>query len=192
MNPAAASPRPFVQQPWIRVSDQERDSVVQLLHDAYADGRLDDKELDVRVDQTLAARTYAELHSPLRDLVPQARPQPRVQQYRAPASASTGERVAAMIVHWSGYFTFFLAPLIVYLAEGRSNSYLKDQAAQAANFQVTVLLATVVAGVASFLIIPILLIPVIWVAWLVLVLTGGIAAAAGTSFRYPLTLRIFG
>ena len=40
------------------------------------------------------------------------------------------------------------------------------------------------------LVVPALLFPVIWVAWLVLPLAGGIAAAAGTSFRYPLTLRI--
>ena len=193
MNSAAASPGPFVprrgvQQPWVRVSDSERDSVVQLLHDAYADGRLDDKELDVRVDQVLTARTYAELHVPLHDLVPRSRPQPVRPQERAPA-ASGADRAAAMVVHWSGYFTFFLAPLIVYLAEGRSRSYLKDQAAQATNFQLTFLLANIALGVTSVLVLPALLFPVLWVGWLVLVLTGGIAAATGTSFRYPLTLR---
>lgn len=196
MNHAAASPGPFVRQPWIRVSDQERDSVVKVLQEAYADGRLDDRELDLRVDQALGARTYAELYVPTQDLVPPARPYvprqyaPRM-PYRAP-TATTGERVSALIVHWSGYLTFFIAPMIVYLAEGRRQTYLKHQAAQAANFHLTVLIATVVASAASFLVLPVLLLPIIWVAWLVLPFAGGVAAAAGASFRYPLTLRIFG
>lgn len=189
MNPAAASPRPYATQPWMRVSDDERDGVVKHLQEAYAEGRLDDTELDARVDQALAARTYAELHAPLGDLVP--RPQPRV-AYRPPAAVSGGERFAAMVVHWSGYFTSFIAPMIVYLAEGRNPTYLKDQAAQAANFQLTCLIAGVLSISASMLVLPVLLLPVIMIAWLVLGFAGGVAAAAGVSFRYPLTLRIFG
>ncbi|MQA02738.1 MAG: DUF4870 domain-containing protein [Streptosporangiales bacterium] len=184
MYPAATTRGPVVIQPWYRVSDKERDGVVRVLHDAYADGRLDDQELDVRIDQALAARTYGELQLPLRDLLP---PMPVPQA--APVPSGT-ERFAAAIMHLSGYASFFLVPLIVYLVEGRRPTYLREQAAEAANFQLTFLLANIVLGVASVFVLPALLFPVIWVGWLVLNLVGGVASAAGTRFRYPLTLRL--
>jgi uncharacterized Tic20 family protein len=183
----AAAPRPFRPQPWLRVADSDRDKVVEILHEAYADGRLDDAELDARIDRVLVARTYGELEAPLAGLVPPARPRPA--PVPQPLSTSTGERAAALFTHWAGYLTSFLVPLIVYLAEGRRDTFLRAQAAQATNFQLTFLLANITLGVTSFLILPALLFPVIWVAWLVLVFVGGVAAATGTRFRYPLAIR---
>lgn len=185
MHSAATPHGPVVAQPWVRVSDRERDTVVRLLHDAYADGRLDDRELDVRTDQALTARTYSELQVPLHDLVRPA-PPPRVASRCVPGS----DRLAATLTHLSGYAASFVVPLIIYLVEGREQSYLRAQAAQAANFQLTFLLANIVLGVASVLLFPVLLFPIIWVAWLVLPLVGGVASAAGARFEYPLTLRL--
>jgi hypothetical protein len=45
----------------LRASHAEREHVIDTLKTAFADGRLDKDELDGRVGQTLAARTYAEL-----------------------------------------------------------------------------------------------------------------------------------
>jgi Domain of unknown function (DUF1707) len=45
----------------LRASHADREQVIDTLKTAFADGRLDKDELDDRVGQTLAARTYAEL-----------------------------------------------------------------------------------------------------------------------------------
>jgi len=45
----------------LRASHADREHVIDTLKAAFADGRLDKDELDDRVGQTLAARTYAEL-----------------------------------------------------------------------------------------------------------------------------------
>jgi DUF1707 SHOCT-like domain len=45
----------------LRTSHADRERVIDTLKTAFADGRLDKDELDDRVGQTLAARTYAEL-----------------------------------------------------------------------------------------------------------------------------------
>lgn len=42
-------------------SERDRDGVLVRLHTAYAEGLLDDRELDERIDLVLAARTHAEL-----------------------------------------------------------------------------------------------------------------------------------
>ncbi|MFF5259021.1 DUF1707 domain-containing protein [Actinomadura viridis] len=48
-------------EPAPRASDQDRDRVLVRLHIAYAEGRLDDRELDERIALVLAARTHDEL-----------------------------------------------------------------------------------------------------------------------------------
>ena len=67
----------------LRVSDAERDDVVQILTRHHTEGRLDTEEFQDRVDATLRARTRAELAEQLTDL-------PRVTQ-----SARRGRRTFA-------------------------------------------------------------------------------------------------
>jgi hypothetical protein len=55
----------------MRVSDADRDAVVERLREAAAEGRLDLDELDARLDQALTAKTYADL-----DLLTADLPQP--------------------------------------------------------------------------------------------------------------------
>ncbi len=52
----------------IRVGDAERDAVATQLREHYGDGRLTLDELNERLDQTLRARTAADLNAVTRDL----------------------------------------------------------------------------------------------------------------------------
>jgi hypothetical protein len=52
----------------IRASDQERESVVDVLRDAYADGRLTLDEFDERTSAAYAAKTWADLRELTADL----------------------------------------------------------------------------------------------------------------------------
>jgi Domain of unknown function (DUF1707) len=54
--------------PAIRASDRERDAATHRLQDAFAEGRLDDTEFDVRMRSALSARTRADLDGLLADL----------------------------------------------------------------------------------------------------------------------------
>jgi hypothetical protein len=58
----------------MRASDADRDVVLQVLTEAYADGRIDREELDARGAATQAARTLGELLGPLEGLVSTRRP----------------------------------------------------------------------------------------------------------------------
>ncbi|MFP3969081.1 DUF1707 domain-containing protein [Actinomadura fulvescens] len=52
----------------IRIGDAERDTVTTALHDHFAAGRLDQAELDERLDAALAAKTEGDLRTIVRDL----------------------------------------------------------------------------------------------------------------------------
>jgi DUF1707 SHOCT-like domain len=52
----------------IRASDKERDSVVDVLRDAYTDGRLTLEEFDERTSAAYASKTWGDLHELTTDL----------------------------------------------------------------------------------------------------------------------------
>jgi hypothetical protein len=54
----------------LRASDADRDVVLRVLGEAYADGRLNREELDERSDQAASARTLGQLPPLLADLLP--------------------------------------------------------------------------------------------------------------------------
>jgi len=60
----------------LRASHTDREHVIDTLKTAFTDGRLDKDELDDRVAQTFAARTYAELAAVTADLPPGQLPAP--------------------------------------------------------------------------------------------------------------------
>ena len=60
----------------MRASDRDRAVVHDVLASAYAEGRLDREELDERTATVTAAKTYAELLPPIRDLTADAAPVP--------------------------------------------------------------------------------------------------------------------
>lgn len=90
----------------------------------------------------------------------------------------------------------FVGPLVVYLAKKDDDPFIRRQAAEALNFNLSAFIYAVVGGVVLvvliLLIVGLVLIPVAIaaaVAWLVLVILAGIKANAGEDYRYPLTIR---
>jgi hypothetical protein len=74
----------------LRISDSERHQVAEILRQAAGEGRLDMEELDQRLEQTYAARTYADLVPITLDLPAHPHPRPAVR----PAAASAPQVVA--------------------------------------------------------------------------------------------------
>ena len=60
--------RPAVRPEDMRAGDADREKVLERLHQAHVEGRLDVEEFDQRITATLAARTYGELAALTEDL----------------------------------------------------------------------------------------------------------------------------
>lgn len=77
---------------WIRLSDQDRQSAVELFSAAYAVGRLSREQLDERVTAAYSAKTHGELRDLTADLprpaAPTGLPSETVVSGRAPQRAS--------------------------------------------------------------------------------------------------------
>lgn len=159
----------------LRVSDAEREPVIERLQDAYAEGRLDHGEFDLRVHLAMTARTRNDLAAVTRDLTPD----PSAPVKAAPAGGT--DRLLGAAAHAVAIPTLFVGPLLLMLVRGKRSEYVRRQAAEAVNFQVTLLLVTIVTfGIGG------LLYAVTWI----LSVIAAMFALTGDSFRYPWTLRL--
>ena len=120
----------------------------------------------------------------------------------APAATSAGDaRTWAMAAHLSAFvsaaigFTF-VGPLVIYLVKRDEDPFVRRHAAEALNFNLSVLIYAVALAIVLFitllLLVGILLIPFVIIAalaWIVLVIVAGVKASKGEEYRYPLTIR---
>ena len=96
----------------------------------------------------------------------------------------------AMLCHLLGFFTSFIGPLIIWLLKKDEDSFIDQQGKEALNFQITIIIASFVAGLLSFLCIGFLLLPVIGILDLVFVIMACIKSSKGEAYRYPVSIRL--
>jgi uncharacterized Tic20 family protein len=163
----------------LRVSHAEREPVVDRLQQAYAEGRLDKAELDLRLHLAMTAKTRADLDAVLADLTPLPTPPARLPATLEDPTAE--QRLLAALPHVLGIVTLFVGPLVMLCTRARRSPYVRQHIVAALNFQLTLLIVTIVTfgigGIAYA------------VAWIV-ALVAALLAVAGTPFRYPFTLRL--
>ena len=86
----------------------------------------------------------------------------------------------------------FVGPLIVMLVQGPKSRFVRDQAVEALNFNITVLIAVVISVVLGIVTLGLLLIllPIILIVWLVFTIIGAVTANDGRPYRYPINIRM--
>ncbi len=102
-------------------------------------------------------------------------------------SSSTTWAAAA---HWTGILLGFLGPLIVYAAKGSVDPYVRKHAAEALNFQLTLIIGYIVSAILVVALVGLALMPLLWVLSLVFSVQGAAAASRGASYRYPINIRM--
>ncbi|KAB7770071.1 DUF4870 domain-containing protein [Xanthomonas maliensis] len=110
-------------------------------------------------------------------------------------STPSEERTLALAAHLLGTLTAFIGALVIWLVSKDatpSKPFASDQAKEALNFQITVILAYIVAIVLAAISFGILffLPTLVWIANVVFCILGAIKANGGESYRYPFTLRL--
>ena len=103
----------------------------------------------------------------------------------APAS---DERSAAAVAHLAGYVGL-LGPLLVYFLKRDDSAYVEDQAADAVNFQLTLIVAALAGVVTIPVLVGVFVLLGVVVASLVAPAVAAVQASRGEWYRYPLTIR---
>jgi hypothetical protein len=115
------------------------------------------------------------------------------------------ERTWAGAAHWSALVAAFVAlaflgPLVVLIAKGNESAWVRRNAVESLNFQLSVLIygfvggmvavvvAIVTLGIGLLLVIPLAL--AFAGFWLVMTIIAAVKAGNGEDYRYPLTIRM--
>ena len=117
-----------------------------------------------------------------------------------PHNARDDSRGYALAAHLSALSLLigipsFIGPLVIYLVK-KDDPFVRRQAAEALNFNLSFLLYAAVLAIAGLLLLIVLVGILVWllliplgIAWLVLVCIAASRAGQGGDYRYPLTIR---
>jgi hypothetical protein len=106
------------------------------------------------------------------------------------------ERTWAMAAHLSSVLGIWLAflgalgPLVVLLAQGQRSQYVRAQAVEALNFNISVLIYSIVAWALVVVLVGFALLGALFVFWLLFTVIATVKVSNGEPYRYPLTIRL--
>ena len=116
--------------------------------------------------------------------------------HRGSSNMTVGnERILAALCHILSIFTWFIAPLVIYLVAGKDSSLVDHHAKEALNLQLTLFLASIllgpILGILVISIIGIILIPLLIPLGIVIIafnINAAIKANAGEYYSYPIAI----
>jgi uncharacterized Tic20 family protein len=79
---------------------------------------------------------------------------------------------------------------VIWLIKRDQSAFIADQAKEALNFNISVVLAGSVCAILVFVFIGILLGVALFIYWLAMTIIAGIKASEGVQYRYPVALRL--
>ena len=124
--------------------------------------------------------------------------QPPVPSNQAPSSPSnpTTDNSLAVVMQLLGFAGFLIpfgniiAPLILWLVKRAESPLLDRTGKEVVNFQISYTIYAAVAGLLCFVLVGFLILPVIFILWVVFMVVAAIKTGNGEEYRYPLTIRL--
>lgn len=92
----------------------------------------------------------------------------------------------------SGYFMPFghlVGPLVIWMMKREEMPFVETQGKESLNFQISITIYSIVAGISIFLLIGFILLPAVMIFNFVCVILASIDATNGKPYRYPLCIR---
>ena len=99
-------------------------------------------------------------------------------------------KTIAMVTHLAGIFFGFIPALIVFLVKS-NDPFVRHHAAQALNFEITLIIAYTVAAISIIVLIGLLLLPLVFFASIAIHIVAALAANRGEYYKIPLAIPLF-
>ena len=113
-----------------------------------------------------------------------------------PSSSGISDRQWAVLLHLSAFsgfilpFGHILGPLLIWLLRKPVTPSLDPIGREVLNFQISYSIYLAVATLSIFVLVGFLLLPILGLAWLILMIVGAVKASNGEFYRFPLTIRM--
>ncbi len=102
---------------------------------------------------------------------------------------SKDARMWGMLCHLLGLFTSFIGPLIIWMLKKEEDPFIDNQGKEALNFQITVLIASIVSGLLAALCIGVFLGIAVAIVDLIFCIIATVKSNGGEAYRYPVSIR---
>jgi len=106
------------------------------------------------------------------------------------ADISSDDKNIVVLTHLGGILFSFLPGLIVWLLKKDDSPYIAENAREALNFQITLMIAYFISWILAFILIGFALVLLLWLANIILSIMAAVATSKGESYRYPFALRL--
>lgn len=113
---------------------------------------------------------------------------PPITPYAAQPLSPSDEKLWATLIHVGGILFYFLPSLIGYIVLKDRGPFIREHTTTALNFQLTMLIASVVGGIMTLLLIGFLILIAVAIVIIVFSIIAAVAANNGQSYRYPLSI----
>lgn len=84
---------------------------------------------------------------------------------------------------------FVLGPLVVWLIKKDEDPFIDEQGKEAINFQITMVIAAIISGFLTLVVIGLFLLIAVGILMVVFPIIAAIKSSNGEHFRYPFTIR---
>ena len=114
----------------------------------------------------------------------------------APPSQPTTDNSLAVVMQVLGFAGFvfpfgnIIAPLTLWLIKRADSPLLDRTGKEVINFQMSYTIYAAVAGVLCFVLIGLLILPIIFILWIVFMVIAAVKTSNGEEYRYPATIRL--
>ena len=111
-------------------------------------------------------------------------------------SSPTNDNSLAVLMHLLGFAGFvfpfgnIIAPLILWLLKRAESPLLDRTGKEVLNFQISYVIYAAVAGLLCFVLIGFLILPAIFILWVVFMVVAAVKTGNGEEYRYPMTIRL--
>ena len=99
------------------------------------------------------------------------------------------QRLWATLTHVGGILFGFIVPLITYLVFKDRGAFVAEHTKTALNFQLTMLIANIVGGLLTLILIGFLVLLAVWIVVIVFSIIAAMKANSGELYQYPLTIK---
>ncbi|WP_267907589.1 DUF4870 domain-containing protein [Actinotalea solisilvae] len=107
-----------------------------------------------------------------------------------PPLSDAEQRQWAMFAHIGGIILSFIAPLVIWLMYKERGRFVEEQAKEALNFQITLIIASIAVAIISVITLGIgSILYVAFIVALVFMIMAAVAVNKGEAYRYPVNIR---
>lgn len=106
-----------------------------------------------------------------------------------PPMSQADEKLWATLTHVGSIFFGWVVPLVAYLVLKDRGPFVRAHTATALNFQLTMLIAAIVGGILTLVVIGFVILVAVWALNIVLPIIAALKANKGEWYEYPLAIR---